>query len=32
MEDMQVLKMVMKGQRKDNVGQIIEVLCAAAKQ
>lgn len=32
MEDMQVLKMVMKQQRKDNVGQIIEVLCAAAKQ
>lgn len=32
MEDMQVLRLVKKWQRKEDVGQIIEVLCAAAKQ
>lgn len=32
MENMQVLKRGMKWQRKGNVGQIIQVLCAAAKQ
>lgn len=31
MENMQVPKTGMKWQRKDKVGQIIEVLCAAVK-